>query len=104
MSDTSHTYYKFMSFAPHARLTLYMMFQHRALFFSNINVLNDPTDCKPYLNYDMDAHNAAEEITSIMEHDSTLSETERQFANTVLESLKSEREEKSAFYQADPLQ
>jgi hypothetical protein len=93
-----------MSFAPHARLTLYMMFQHRAIFFSNINVLNDPTDCKPYLNYDMDAHNAVGEISSIMEHDTTLSETERQHANMVLESCKSELEEKPALYQADPLE
>lgn len=49
----STKYYKYMSFGPHARLSLYMLIKENALFFADKKVLNDPTDCNPNINIDV---------------------------------------------------
>jgi hypothetical protein len=81
-------FYKFMSFGPHARLSLFMLFKHQAIFFSHRSVLNDPTDCTPHLYNDLDESDAADQIRSILKNDRTLSEADKKAAEDTLTRYK----------------
>src|SRR5215211_3916632 len=74
------TLYKLMSFGPHTRLSLFMLFRHKALFFARPAFLNDPTDCTPNLIEDVDETSAATYFPKLIEADETLDEPAKDYA------------------------
>jgi hypothetical protein len=85
--DTEESYYKFMGFGPHTRLSLFMLFKHKALFFAHKNVLNDPTDCTPHLHNDLNDKEAADQIRSLLAKEHNLSAYMRRSAEATLEEF-----------------
>ncbi|WP_127524228.1 DUF2971 domain-containing protein [Mesorhizobium sp. Z1-4] len=61
------TYFKFMSFGPHTRLSMYMLLKHKSLFFAYKNVLNDPTDCSPFFYVELKDNQLESHIREIAE-------------------------------------
>jgi Protein of unknown function (DUF2971) len=59
------SFFKFMKFAPHSRLSLFMLLKHKSIFFARKSVLNDPTDCSPFVYTDLSGDNLRREITSL---------------------------------------
>lgn len=62
---SASTYFKFMKFAPYARLSLFMLLKHKSIFFAKKDVLNDPTDCSPFLYVDLDSDQVKRKIKEI---------------------------------------
>lgn len=50
----SQKFYKYIPFGSYARLSLYMLFKENSVFFSDKKFLNDPTDCNPAIQIDVD--------------------------------------------------
>lgn len=86
-------FYKYMGFGPHTRLSLFMLFCHKAIFFSHRSVLNDPTDCTPHLFNDLDEDAARSWIGKIIKRDKSLSDHEIRDAKSFLENRKSKEED-----------
>ncbi|WP_262028495.1 DUF2971 domain-containing protein [Microvirga sp. Mcv34] len=85
--EPEDSYYKFMGFGPHTRLSLFMLFKHKALFFAHKNVLNDPTDCTPYLNNDLNDEEAADHIRAMLAKNHNLSAYMKSSAEAALEAF-----------------
>ncbi|MCA0417226.1 MAG: DUF2971 domain-containing protein [Proteobacteria bacterium] len=61
------SYFKFMKFGANTRLSLFMLLKHKSLFFAKKDVLNDPTDCKPFLYVDLDEEKCLSKLNDLIE-------------------------------------
>jgi hypothetical protein len=84
ITSDEESFYKYMGFGPHTRLSLFMLFRHSAIFFSHRKVLNDPTDCTPHLFNNLSEDDAVQWIKTIITRDKSLSDLDRESARSVM--------------------